>query len=193
MQLLRSAYDAFGDVLSKMRDKMEFGLKVSGIATRRQGYRGRRRRNSSLKTNRTAEGFDYFAACNTPRDRRRAPVPLERLEPKSSTASETSPSPRINKPIGDKMIMMGLSRARDQESRSIPESIDRGRARQVTFKYPARGLHTIRQHQAETGTCLMSCSIVSSLTGSTSSSTSCDDRRQEINDRTPARALLEAR
>src|SRR5512134_2201324 len=28
VQLLRSAYDAFGDVLSKMRDKMEFGLKV---------------------------------------------------------------------------------------------------------------------------------------------------------------------
>ena len=28
VQLLRSAYDAFGDVLTKMRDKMEFGLKV---------------------------------------------------------------------------------------------------------------------------------------------------------------------
>src|SRR6187549_3584246 len=28
VQLLRSAYDAFGDVLSKMRNKLEFGLKV---------------------------------------------------------------------------------------------------------------------------------------------------------------------
>jgi len=33
VELLRSAYDAFHDVLDKMQDKLEFGLKCSGIAT----------------------------------------------------------------------------------------------------------------------------------------------------------------
>jgi len=44
VQLLRSAYDAFGDVLTKMRDKMEFGLKVLMGALERirsGGTRGR--------------------------------------------------------------------------------------------------------------------------------------------------------
>ena len=33
VELLRGAYDAFTDVLGKMEDKLEFGLKLSGTAT----------------------------------------------------------------------------------------------------------------------------------------------------------------
>ena len=75
MELLRSAYDAFTDVLNKMQDKFEFGLKV--LWDRDQIIReiedGGRRHPPPEGGDFVAEGLDLFRAdAVRPADRRRA-------------------------------------------------------------------------------------------------------------------------
>jgi hypothetical protein len=141
VQLLRSAYDAFGDVLTKMRDKMEFGLKVlwdrdtvvKDIEDEDEGIHRLKTEIASQK------GSTYFArmqygraidAALQQRSERYGSEILDRLR-------DVAVASRINKPIGDKMIMnAAFLVSRDQETafdtrvKNIASEHDK-----LTFKY----------------------------------------------------------
>ena len=141
VQLLRSAYDAFGDVLSKMRDKMEFGLKVlwdrdSVVKDIEDEDEGIHRLKNEIALQ---KGSTYFArmqygraidAALQARSERYGSEILDRLR-------DVAVASRINKPIGDKMIMnAAFLVSRDQEAafdscvKSIAAEHDK-----LTFKY----------------------------------------------------------
>jgi hypothetical protein len=141
VELLRSAAEAFGDVLNKMQNKLEFGLKV--LWDRDQAIRelenddediGRLKMEISSQ-----KGPTYFArmqygrlvdAALQARSERYVSEILDDLR-------DVSVASRINKPIGDKMIMNAaflISRDReaafDARVKSIASRFDR-----LTFKY----------------------------------------------------------
>ncbi|HEY2151170.1 MAG TPA: GvpL/GvpF family gas vesicle protein [Vicinamibacterales bacterium] len=141
VELLRSAAEAFGDVLNKMQNKLEFGLKV--LWDRDQAIRqvehedediGRLKEEISSQN-----GPTYFARMQygrmidtalQARSERYVTGILEQLR-------EVSVASRINKPIGDKMIMnAAFLISRDQEAafdtkvKSIAGQFDK-----LTFKY----------------------------------------------------------
>jgi hypothetical protein len=141
VELLRSAAEAFGDVLNKMQNKLEFGLKV--LWDRDQAIReveGEDEDISRLKKEISGQkGPTYFArmqygrlidtALQSKSERYVADI-LEQLR-------EVSVASRINKPIGDKMIMnAAFLISRDQEQafdakvKSIASKFDK-----LTFKY----------------------------------------------------------
>jgi hypothetical protein len=121
IEFLRSAYDAFADVINKMADKLEFGLKVlwdrdaiiEAIEAEDEGIRRLKRELSALK------GSTYFArmqygrmveAALEARTERYVVDIFEALRPVAVAS-------RSNKPIGDKMIMnAAFLVSRDQEA-----------------------------------------------------------------------------
>ena len=141
VELLRSAAEAFGDVLNKMQNKLEFGLKV--LWDRDQAIREVENEDediSRLKKEISGQkGPTYFARMQygrlidsalQARSERYVAEILEQLR-------EVSVASRINKPIGDKMIMnAAFLIARDQETafdgkvKSIASRFDK-----LTFKY----------------------------------------------------------
>jgi Gas vesicle synthesis protein GvpL/GvpF len=141
IELLRSAAEAFGDVLNKMQNKLEFGLKV--LWDRDQAVREVESEDediSRLKKEISGQkGPTYFArmqygrlvdAALHSRSERYVAVVLDELR-------DVSVASRINKPIGDKMIMnAAFLISRDQEQRfdakvkSIASRFDK-----LTFKY----------------------------------------------------------
>jgi hypothetical protein len=141
IELLRSAYDAFRDVLSKMQNKLEFGLKV--LWDRDQAVREVESEDediSRLKKEISGQkGPTYFArmqygrlvdAALHARSERYVAAVLDELR-------DVSVASRINKPIGDKMIMnAAFLISRDQEQafdakvKSIASRFDK-----LTFKY----------------------------------------------------------
>jgi len=120
VELLRGAHAAFRDVLSKMEDKLEFGLKVlwdrdvivQEIEREDEDIQRLKKEISSQK------GSTYFArmqygrlvdAALQARSERRVADIFEQLR-------NVSVASRANKPIGDKMIMnAAFLVARDQE------------------------------------------------------------------------------
>src|SRR5512138_2206666 len=109
VELLRSAAEAFGDVLNKMQNKLEFGLKV--LWDRDQAIREVENEDediSRLKKEISGQkGPTYFArmqygrlvdAALQSRSERYVSEILDELR-------DVSVASRINKPIGDKMIM----------------------------------------------------------------------------------------
>jgi hypothetical protein len=141
VELLRSAAEAFGDVLNKMQNKLEFGLKV--LWDRDQAIREVENEDediSRLKKEISGQkGPTYFArmqygrlidsALQSRSERYVADI-LDQLR-------DVSVASRINKPIGDKMIMnAAFLNARDQETafdakvKSIASRFDK-----LTFKY----------------------------------------------------------
>jgi Gas vesicle synthesis protein GvpL/GvpF len=141
VELLRSAQDAFGDVLNKMRDKMEFGLKVlwdrdSIIQEIEQEDEDINRLKKEIALQ---KGSTYFArmqygraidAALQSRSERYVAEILDRLR-------SVAVASRINKPIGDKMIMNAaflvsrdLENAFDAGVKSIASGHDK-----LTFKY----------------------------------------------------------
>jgi len=141
VELLRSAAEAFGDVLNKMQNKLEFGLKV--LWDRDQAIREVEAEDediSRLKKEISGQkGPTYFArmqygrlidAALQARSERYVAEILEQLR-------EVSVASRVNKPIGDKMIMnAAFLISRDQETafdakvKSIASRFDK-----LTFKY----------------------------------------------------------
>jgi hypothetical protein len=141
VELLRSAAEAFGDVLNKMQNKLEFGLKVlwdRDLAIREVEAEdediGRLKKEISGQ-----KGPTYFArmqygrlvdaALQTRSERYVAHI-LDQLR-------DVSVASRINKPIGDKMIMNAaflISREKeiafDARVKSIASRFDK-----LTFKY----------------------------------------------------------
>jgi gas vesicle protein GvpL/GvpF len=141
VELLRSAAEAFGDVLTKMQNKLEFGLKV--LWDREQAIREVESEDediSRLKKEISGQkGPTYFArmqygrlvdsALQSRSERYVADI-LEQLR-------DVSVASRINKPIGDKMIMNAaflISREKeaafDSKVKSIASRFDK-----LTFKY----------------------------------------------------------
>jgi hypothetical protein len=141
VELLRSAAEAFGDVLNKMQNKLEFGLKV--LWDRDQAIReveaedediGRLKKEISGQ-----KGPTYFArmqygrlvdAALQERSERYVADILDLLR-------DVSVASRINKPIGDKMIMnAAFLISRDEEAafdakvKTIASKLDK-----LTFKY----------------------------------------------------------
>ena len=141
VELLRSAYDAFADVLSKMQDKLEFGLKVlwdrdeivRAIETEDEDIHRLKTEISSQK------GSTYFARMQygrlidgalQQRSERYVAEFLQRLR-------DVSVASRVNRAIGDKMIMNAAFLVqRDQEPafdrriKEIASAFDK-----LTFKY----------------------------------------------------------
>ena len=121
VQLLRSAYDAFGDVLTKMRDKMEFGLKVlwdrdsvvKDIEDEDEGIHRLKNEIASQKGSTYFARMQYGRAIDAAlqlRSERYGSEILDRLR-------DVAVASRINKPIGDKMIMnAAFLVSRDQET-----------------------------------------------------------------------------
>ena len=109
IELLRSAYDAFTDVLNKMQDKFEFGLKV--LWDRDQIIREIEEEDEDIRRLKgeisSQKGSTYFArmqygrlidAALQARSERYVAEIFEALR-------DVSVASRSNKPIGDRMIM----------------------------------------------------------------------------------------
>ena len=141
VELLRSAAVAFGDVLDKMQNKLEFGLKV--LWDRDQAIREVEHEDddiSRLKKEISGQkGPTYFARMQygrlidsalQARSERYVADILEQLR-------EVSVASRINKPIGDKMIMnAAFLISRDQETAfDVKVKSIAGRLDKLTFKY----------------------------------------------------------
>jgi hypothetical protein len=141
MELLRSAYDAFTDVLNKMQDKFEFGLKVlwdrdqiiHEIEEEDEDIRRLKGEISSQK------GSTYFArmqygrlidAALQARSERYVAEIFEGLR-------DVSVASRSNKPIGDRMIMnAAFLVARNREHAFDLRVKDIGQSyEKLTFKY----------------------------------------------------------
>jgi hypothetical protein len=141
VELLRSAYDAFADVLSKMQDKLEYGLKV--LWDRDEIVRQIEQEDEDihrLKTEISSQkGSTYFARMQygrlidgalQQRSERYVAEFLQRLR-------DVSVASRVNRAIGDKMIMNAAFLVqRDQEPafdrriKEIASTFDK-----LTFKY----------------------------------------------------------
>jgi hypothetical protein len=141
MELLRSAYDAFSDVLSKMRDKFEFGLKVLWDRDQIMGEIEQEDEDiRRLKTEISSQkGSTYFArmqygrlidAALQSRSERYVAEIFDALR-------SVSVASRSNKPIGDRMIMNAaflvardMEQAFDSRVKEIGQQYER-----LTFKY----------------------------------------------------------
>jgi hypothetical protein len=135
VELLRGAYDAFNDVLLKMEDKLEFGLKL--LWEREQVIPEIEREDEEVhrlkKELSSQKGSTYFARVQygrlvdgalQARSERYVNEIVNRLR-------EVSVAYRANKPIGDKMIMnAAFLVSRDQEA-----AFD-ARVKQLGAQYP---------------------------------------------------------
>jgi hypothetical protein len=141
LELLRSAHDAFDDVLSKMQNKLEYGLKVlwdrdAVMADIEEQDEDIRRLRNEIASQR---GSTYFArmqygrlleAALQNRSERYVSGILEELRASAVAA-------RINKPIGDKMILnSAFLVSRDNEA-AFDQCIKEVAAQheKLTFKY----------------------------------------------------------
>jgi hypothetical protein len=140
-ELLRSAYDAFKDVLVKMEDKLEFGLKilwdrdliVKELETENEDIRRLKSEITSQK------GSTYFARMQygrlvdgalQARSERYVQEIFDALRP-ASVAS------RANRPIGDRMIVNAaflVQRDKEADFDSIVKQIG-AKHDKLTFKY----------------------------------------------------------
>ena len=141
VELLRSAYEAFADVLNKMQDKLEFGLKV--LWDRDEIVRAIEQEDEDIHRLKdeisSQKGSTYFARMQYGRlidgalqlrSERYVAEFLQRLR-------DVSVASRVNRAIGDKMIMNAAflvqrdqQQAFDRRIKEIGSSFDR-----LTFKY----------------------------------------------------------
>ena len=141
LELLRSAYEAFSDVLTKMEDKFEFGLKV--LWDRDQIIREIEEQDEDVRRLKaeisTQKGSTYFARMQYGR------LIDSALQQRSERyvaeifdgLRDVSVASRANKPIGDKMILNAaflVSRDKEQAFDAKVKQIG-GRYDLLTFKY----------------------------------------------------------
>ncbi|HUF28990.1 MAG TPA: GvpL/GvpF family gas vesicle protein [Gemmatimonadaceae bacterium] len=142
-ELLRSTYEAFSDVLDKMKDKIEFGVKVlwdreSVIANIEQENEEIRRLKDEITRN--ASSSTYFARMQLGRLMEAA---LEEMGNRyvadiHETLQQASVASRSNKPIGDRMIMNAAFLVERPRERSFDErvkDVSRRYEDLLTFKY----------------------------------------------------------
>ena len=141
IELLRTAYDAFHDVLTKMEDKLEFGLKVlwepelviREIEKDDDNLRLLRQQISHQK------GSTYFARMQYGRlvDSLLAERSETLVAEIFSALGAVSVASRANKPIGDKMILNAaflVSRDREADFDAKVKEID-AKYENLMFKY----------------------------------------------------------
>ena len=142
-ELLRSTYQAFNDVLDKMQDKIEFGLKVlwdreKVIATLEESNDEIRRLKDEI--NRNTQSSTYFARMQLGR------LVEAALEDTGNsfvadihdTLKRVAVASRSNKPIGDRMIMNGaflVERDRERAFDDAVREVSRKYEELLTFKY----------------------------------------------------------
>jgi hypothetical protein len=141
VELLRSAYEAFGDVLHKMQDKFEFGLKVlwdrdQVIKQIEAGDENLQRLKSEIASQ---KGSTYFARMQYGRSVDSAlQVESERYVASIFEAlRDVSVASRTNKPIGDKMILNAaflVSREKEGAFDAKVKAIG-ARYEKLTFRY----------------------------------------------------------
>jgi hypothetical protein len=141
LELLKSAYDAFKDVLSKMENKVEFGLKalwdrdkvVKEIEAADEGMRRLKDEIASQK------GSTYFARMQYGRmvDAALQARSEEYVRTIFDGLRAASVASRTNKPIGDKMILnAAFLVSRDREAAFDAKVKEIGaRLEKLTFKY----------------------------------------------------------
>ena len=142
-ELLRSTYQAFSDVLEKMKDKIEFGLKV--LWDRDKVIANLESQNDEIRhlkdeIERNAASSTYFARMQLGRLVEGA---LEEMGNRYVSEVHDALKPvavasRSNKPIGDRMIMNGaflVERAREKEFDEKVKAISRKYEELLTFKY----------------------------------------------------------
>ncbi len=141
MELLRSAYDAFTDVLNKMLGKFEFGLKV--LWDRDQIIREIEEEDEDIRRLKgeisSQKGSTYFARMQYGR---LIDAALQQLSERYVSEifhalRDVSVASRSNKPIGDRMIMnAAFLVTRDAEQAFDARVKDVGmRYDKLTFKY----------------------------------------------------------
>jgi hypothetical protein len=141
IELLRTAYDAFHDVLNKMQDKLEFGLKVlwepeliiREIEKDDENLRLLRQQISHQK------GSTYFARMQYGRlvDSLLQERSEQLVSEIFSALGAVSVASRANKPIGDKMILNAaflVSRDREADFDAKVKEID-AKYENLMFKY----------------------------------------------------------
>lgn len=109
VELLRTAYDAFRDVLGKMEDKLEFGLKVvwepeiviREIEKENENVRLLREQISSQKGSTYFARMQYGRLVDSLLQERSERLVAEIFQ----ALADVSVASRANKPIGDKMIL----------------------------------------------------------------------------------------
>jgi hypothetical protein len=141
MELLRSAYDAFSDVLTKMQGKVEFGLKV--LWDRDQIIREIEEEEEDIRRLKgeisSQKGSTYFARMQYGRliDAALQARSEHYVSQIFHSLRDVSVASRSNKPIGDRMIMnAAFLVARDAENAFDVRVKDVGqRYDKLTFKY----------------------------------------------------------
>jgi len=141
VELLRTAYDAFRDVLIKMQDKLEFGLKVlwepeiiiREIEKDDENLRLLRQQISHQKGSTYFARMQYGRLVDSLLQERSEQLVAEIF----STLGDVSVASRANKPIGDKMILNAaflVSRDRETDFDAKVKEID-ARYENLMFKY----------------------------------------------------------
>jgi hypothetical protein len=141
VELLRSAYDAFRDVLVKMQDKLEFGLKVlwepetiiGEIEKDDENLRLLRQEISNQKGSTYFARMQYGRLVDSLLQEQSEKLVTEIME----TLSGVCVASRTNKPIGDKMILNGaflVARDREPDFDAAVKQID-ARYENLIFKY----------------------------------------------------------
>jgi hypothetical protein len=141
IELLRSAYDAFTDVLNKMQDKFEFGLKV--LWDRDQIIREIEEEDEDIRRLKSEissqKGSTYFARMQYGRliDAALQARSERYVNEVFQALRDVSVASRSNKPIGDRMIMnAAFLVARDLEPAFDARVKDIGlKYEKLTFKY----------------------------------------------------------
>ena len=142
-ELLRSTYQAFNDVLDKMQDKIEFGLKV--LWDRDKVIAEIERSNDEIRRlkdeiSRNAQSSTYFAHMQLGR------LVEGAIEDMGNTfvadiheqLKQVAVASRSNKPIGDRMILNAaflVERDRDKAFDEKVKEISRKYEELLTFKY----------------------------------------------------------
>ena len=141
VELLRSAYDAFGDVLHKMQNKFEFGLKVlwdrdlviKEIEAEDEGLRRLKGEIASARGSTYFARVQYGRAVDSALQQRSERYVAEIFE----ALRDVAVASRTNKPIGDRMILNAaflVSRDKEQAFDSRVKEIG-ARYDKLTFKY----------------------------------------------------------
>ncbi len=143
VELLKSTYRAFDDVLEKMRDKIEFGLKVlwdRSEVTARLEEENEQLGRLKEEINSNASSSTYFARMQLGR------LVESELEDAANayvldiheSLKPVAVASRSNKPIGDRMIMNAaylVDRAREQEFDDSVKALSRKYEDLLSFKY----------------------------------------------------------
>jgi hypothetical protein len=143
VELLKSTYQAFDDVLEKMKDKIEFGLKVLWdrdrvVATIEEENEEIRRLRDEI--NRNTQSSTYFARMQLGRLVEAALEDAGNLYVRDihETLKPAAVASRSNKPIGDRMILNAaflVDRDRETHFDEAVKDISRKYEALLTFKY----------------------------------------------------------